>query len=152
MTWISVDTIEDLEKLAEENCWEDSETLEFYASPFVEKYFPDDVSRSGYRNMNIHVLIDACSSMGPILEIVFIDADWTSLSYLTQLFIGGHIDTLKRVYIEDYKGDTEMRCSRLIYRYLQERPTHRSGHYYANAQHGASPAALTGAGDLCVRC
>jgi hypothetical protein len=83
--------------------------------------------------MNIHMLVDACSPHGAILELVFIDADWSSLSYLTQPFVGGRIDTLKRVYIEDYEGDTKMRCSRLIYRFMQEQPIHRSGSYYTTA-------------------
>jgi hypothetical protein len=138
MSWTSVDTCEDLDRLANENCWEDSETLEFYASPYVAEYFPDDISRSGYRNMNIHVLIDACSSSGSILEMVFIDADWTSLSYLTEPFVSGRVDSLKRVYIEDHKGDTRMRCSRLIYRFLSAEPIHRSGRYYAAAQQRAT--------------
>lgn len=145
MTWISVDTPSDLEELAEANCWEDSESLEFHASPVSAPYFPIDVSRSGYQNMNIHLLVDACSSHGQILEMVFIDADWSSLSYLTKPFIGGRIDQLKRVYIEDYNGDTKMRCSRLIYRFMKLQPVHRSGKYYTNAQQGGQPDAF-GAG------
>ena len=141
MTWKSVDTPSDLEQLAAANCWEDSETLEFYATPANADYFPNDVSRSGYQNMNIHMLVSACSSNALILELVFIDADWSSLSFLTQPFVGGRIDSLKRVYIEDYKGDTKMRCSRLIYRFMQEEPIHRSGRYYTAAQqsHPAGP-------------
>lgn len=134
MTWKAVDTSADLNELAEENCWDDSETLEFYANPSVEPYFPSDVSRSGYVNMNIHLLIQADSCKGEILEIVFIDADLSSLSYLTQPEFDGRVDNLKRIYIEDDLGNTSMRCSRLIYRYMPEEPIHYSGHYYATAQ------------------
>lgn len=134
MTWISVDTSADLDQLAAANCWEDSEVLEFYATPANAAYFPSDISRSGYRNMNIHILVDACSTNGPIMELVFIDADYSSLSYLTQPFIAGRIDSLKRVTIEDNKGHTKMRCSRLIYRFMEEEPIHRSGRYYTTAQ------------------
>lgn len=132
MTWISVNTQSDLNELAAANCWEDSKTLEFHATPVNDPYFPDDVSRSGYQNMNIHLLVDACSSSGPILEMVFIDADWSTLSYLTEPFVSGRIDLLKRVYIEDYSGDSKMRCSRLIYRFLNEESIYHSGKYYAS--------------------
>ena len=101
MAWTSVDTQSDLDQLEAANYWEDSDTLEFHATPANAPYYPDDVSRSGYRNMNIHLLVDACSSEGQILELVFIDADSSSLSYLRKPFIGGRIDSLKRVYIEE---------------------------------------------------
>ncbi|MDO9569403.1 MAG: hypothetical protein Q7J58_08490 [Hydrogenophaga sp.] len=137
MTWTAVDSNADLRELADSNCWEDSETLEFYATTACERYFPTDVSRSGYINMNIHVLLSACSPRGEILEIVFIDADWSSLNYLTHVFIGGRIDPLKRVNIEDANGSLEMRCSRIIYRYLQQDPVHRSGHYFVAHHQGS---------------
>jgi len=138
MTWKAVDTNADLNELSEGNCWDDSETLEFYANPFVEPYFPSDVSRSGYENMNIHLLIHADSYKGEILEIVFIDADYASLSYLIQPCFNGRVDALKRIYIEDTIGNTMMRCSRLIYRYMPEEPIHHSRRYYATAQQSVS--------------
>ena len=97
--------------------------------------FPTDVSRSGYSNMNIRVLIRADSSLGGILEMVFIDVDLSSLKYLTHPFVAGRIDALKRIYIEDYTRETKMRCSRLIYRFMNEDPLHRSGYYYSTLQH-----------------
>ena len=134
MSWNFVDSTEEFEELAGANCWEDSQVLELYATPRNEDYFPSDVSRSGHRNMNIHMLVDACSGRAPILELVFIDADTSSLHYLMQPFVQGRIDNLKRVYIENHKGELKMRCSRLIYRFVEEEELHFSGSYYATAQ------------------
>ena len=133
MNWIFINSKEDLTTLEESNCWEDSSVLEFYATPKNESYFPSDISRSGYRLMNIHMLIGACSPQGQILELAFIDCDQSDLHFLTQPFIRGRIDSLKRIEIENHKGATKLRCSRLIYRYCEPQDLHYSGQYYQNA-------------------
>jgi hypothetical protein len=118
MTWTPIDTSDDLRRLDQAVCWEDSETLEYYASFQNEDFFPSDVSRSGYMNKNIHVLCRADSQLGPYLEMVLIDCDWHGSRFLDNPCMSGSVDSLKRVQIEDAKGATVMRCSRLIYRFL----------------------------------
>lgn len=130
--WQSVDTQAELDDLAARVCWEDSETQEIYATPANLDYYPSDVSRSGYRLMNVHVLINADSSVAPFLELAFVDCDRTNIHFLTHLFVKGRIDGLKRVELEDGKGQAVLRCSRLIFRFLSESQEMWSGHYFRN--------------------
>ncbi|THU00207.1 hypothetical protein E9531_10560 [Lampropedia puyangensis] len=132
MTWIKIDTASDLELLNQSNCWDDSTTLKFYASNKDYDYFPPDrAAVGGFFSFNIHLLLEACSADKPILELVFIGADWTNLQYLSSPhFFNSRIDKLKRVYIESSNGDTEMRCSRLIYRYMEENEIHFSSRHF----------------------
>jgi hypothetical protein len=132
MNWISIDSQQGLDSFSESVCWEDSDTLEFYATLANESFFPTDISRSGGFNMNVHILIDACSSEARYLEMVFVDCDHASPHYLTNTFIAGRIDSLKRIEVFDWKNDLVMRCSRLIYRFLDEAPALRSGRYFRN--------------------
>jgi len=117
--WISIDNNEDLKNLDSSNCWEDTELVEFYGTTLDEKYFPSDVSRSGYTNKNLHLLLNADSSNGSYLEIVLIDCDFYNSSYLENVHFSGRVDGLKRVEIFDYQDNLRMRCSRAIYRWLE---------------------------------
>ena len=120
MEWKSVDTQSDLDKLDNSVCWEDSKVLEYYAKFSNESYFPSDVSRSGWVNKNIHILIEAVAGTAPYLEIVLIDCDHFSSLFLERILFQGRVDSLKRIEIIDYKDNLVMRCSRLIYRFLTE--------------------------------
>jgi len=139
MDWRSIDSQVDLDELAESTCWEDSETLEFYATQAVEDYFPADVSRSGYTKMNLHLLLDACSARQPYLEMVFVDCDRTDIHFLTHFFVRGRVDGLKRVELEDGKGQMQLRCSRLIYRFVEDNEAVRSRHYFQKTDTEPSP-------------
>ena len=48
MNWIAVDTTEELKRLDSAVCSADFETIEFYSTAQNEKFFPGDISRSGY--------------------------------------------------------------------------------------------------------
>lgn len=120
MNWKSVDTQADLDELCQKVCWEDSETIEFYGKLGNEPYFPDDISRSGHRNQNIHVLCRICSHAGAWMELVLIDCDWFYFSSLRHLRMQGKVDSLRRVDLQDEKKSTLLRCSRLIYRFLTQ--------------------------------
>ncbi len=117
MNWIVVNSQVDLDDLNSSVCWEDSESIEYYATIRDEEYFPNDVSRSGYVNKNIHLLCQVCSSRERYLEMVLIDCDRLAPRFLDRPFMNGRVDTLKRIEIVDYRGDLRMRCSRLIYRF-----------------------------------
>ena len=132
MNWTAVNSTEDLNRLDDAVCWEDSQTVEYYATIRTEDFFPSDVSRSGYIKKNVYVLCKADSPSGPYLEMVFIDCDSYSSHFLDRPYMSGRVDSLKRVVIEDHKGDIAMRCSRLIYRFLSaERVT--DGQYYGRS-------------------
>ena len=120
MEWINVDTQIDLDNFDQSVCWEDSEVLEYYAKLSNESYFPSDISRSGWINKNIHILIESDSDKAPYLEIVLVDCDHFSSLFLEQLSFQGRVDSMKRIEITGYKDTLEMRCSRLIYRFLAE--------------------------------
>jgi len=118
MNWTAIDQQSDLDELDASNYWEDSEVVEYYALVPDEKYFPDDVSRSGWTNKNIHILINADSSRGSHLEIVLIDCDHFDSHYLENIHFHGRVDVLKRVEVTNHDGAIRMRCSRKIYKWL----------------------------------
>jgi len=62
MDWTAVDSQADLDQLDRSICWEDSEAVRFHGSPLNRADYPADVSRSGFVNKNVHVVIDTCSS------------------------------------------------------------------------------------------
>jgi hypothetical protein len=131
MEWEFIESQKDLDTFSQSVCWEDSETLEFYGTHINESYFPSDISRSGYHNLNIHILCDVCTQKAPYLEMVFIDCDHASISFLTNIFISGRVDNLKRIEMLTGNGDLIWRCSRLIFRFLDDdNPIYRSGRYF----------------------
>ena len=119
MDWKSIDTQYDLAFFDQLICWDDSELSEFCGTRQNEDYFPYDISRSGYGYLNLHVLYDVCSTQGKFLHIVLIDCDDFSSRFLFHLsFEKGRVDTLKRVEVRD--DWREMRCARMIYRFVSE--------------------------------
>jgi hypothetical protein len=141
MDWTPIDTTDDLRRLDQAVCWEDSETLEYYASFRNEDFFPCDVNRSGSMNKNIHVLCRVDSQWGPYLELVLIDCDWYRSGFLDKPCLSGRVDSLKRVHIEDAWGATAMRCSRLIYRVLPAGDV-AEGRYYRPGALAGRPASI----------
>ena len=122
MDWNVVDSQADLDKLDESVYWDDSESVEYYALTGNEPFFPSDVCRSGYVHKNVHVLCRICSRTGAYyLELVCIDSDHFSSFFLDHPHMHGHVDSLKRVDILDHRNDIAMRCSRVIYRFLDEK-------------------------------
>ena len=119
MQWKSVDNREDLRWLDRAASWEDSITLEVYTLGRSERYFPEDISRSGYEHKNLHLLLEVDSTHGDYMHLVLVDCDQYSCSFIESPFFGGRVDGLKRVEVTDYKGATHMRCSRIIYRFLE---------------------------------
>jgi hypothetical protein len=132
-SWQTIESQADLNALDKRVCWEDSGTVEYYASTKNEKYFPSDVSRSGYANKNIHVLCRICSNEAAYLEMVWVDCDWFTCRFLDCPHMSGRVDTLKRVEVLDAKRSTMMRCSRLIYRFLQEADV-AEGSFYVQSE------------------
>ena len=121
MDWIAVDSQADLDKLDKSVCWRDCSSIEYYALTACEPYYPSDVSRSCYVHKNIHVLCRICSPVVAYLELVLIYCDFCSPFFLDGPHMQGHVDSLKRIEILDHRNDIAMRCSRLIYRFLDEK-------------------------------
>jgi len=118
MEWHRIDTQDDLNRLDAQVCWDDSETIEYYANPKNERYFPDDVARSGYSDKHLHVLCRVCSAPANFLEIVFVACDYYSPSFLDSIALSGKVDKLKRIEITDRRGSLRLRCGRMIYRFV----------------------------------
>ena len=115
MFWHAIETQADLDSLDKRVCWEDSDTVEYYATTRNEDYFPSDVSRSGYIHKNVHVLCRICSPEAAYLAMVWIHCDWFTGRFLDHPHMSGRVDSLKRVEILDVKRSTQMRCSRVIW-------------------------------------
>ena len=118
MPWKSTDSEDNFLWLDRAVCWEDSTTLEVYVLDRNELYFPDDISRSGYTNKNVHLFFEVVSPHGDHLHLVLIDCDHYSASFIENPIFTGRVDTPKRVEVTDAHGTTRMRRSRLICRFL----------------------------------
>lgn len=116
--WCSVDTQADLDALDSSSCWPDSRCLEFYGLSQSERYFPGDISRSGYEHPNVHLFVELSGSRHTHMHVVCIDCDWYQTAFLSQPDFRGRVDTLRRVEVTDSYGSTRMRCSRLVYQFL----------------------------------
>ena len=132
MNWIDVKTNDDLKELDRSVCWEDSNTVEYYATGINEEDFPQDINRSGYENKNIHILLDSDSKLGPFIEMVFIDCDHYSSMFLDSIYMSGRVDDLMRTEIYNAKKSMVMRCSRVIYRFLSNEQVSRGQKYFLN--------------------
>lgn len=120
--WKSVDTQSDLEELGTFLPDHDKETLEFYGTYANESYFPKDLSLSGHRYKNLHLLVRVSGPRGfAYLELVFIACEYISGTFLDDVHVLGRLDSLKRLEGSDVK------CARLIYRWVDE-PA--SGRYF----------------------
>lgn len=81
------------------------------------------MSRSGYERKDVHVLLEACSTAAPFLELVFIHCDWIGENAFERLCLQSHVDTLRRVELCAHDGAILVRCARLVYRWLAEADT-----------------------------
>lgn len=120
MGWSTIDSQNDLNNFDQSVCWDDSEVLEYYGKITNESYFPNDISRSGYTNKNIHVFIKSDSNQAPYMEMVLIDCDYLNMYFIENISFQGYVDRLKRIEITEKKSSLLMRCSRMIYRFLKE--------------------------------
>jgi hypothetical protein len=122
MNWQSIDSQTDLDSFAKSVCWEDSSTFAYFATEENRDGYPSDVSRSGFTRKNLHIFCSADSSKGKFLEMAFIHADSFTSDFLDQPFVGGRVDSLRRVELTDAKGRTLLRCGRMIFRFRAEQP------------------------------
>gem|GEM_PF-2120240 len=118
--WKFVDTQADLDFFGPSFYWHDSELLEFCGTRQEGDYFPHDVSRSGYLHLHLHALYEVYAAPGRYLHLVLICCEHYNSIVLQHGPWQGRVDTLKRVEIYGWKNSLEMRCARMIYRFLSE--------------------------------
>jgi hypothetical protein len=124
-SWKTVDTQDHLEKLSAHFCeGHDCETLEFYAKPTHEKYFPADISRRGYDDKNLHVLLEMPAGDASHLELVFVGYEYVGNDFLDNICLDGRLDSLGRFEIGDKLNGTGLKCARLVYRWVDQAPIH----------------------------
>jgi hypothetical protein len=122
-TWTNVDSQYDLNSLRDAYAWDETELVEFYGCLTNEPYFPEDISRTGSTNVNVHVLIEIArhkESDADFVELVLIGCDMLDLTFMQCPRFEGRVDSLKRVSIDE-GGGADMRCARLIYRLIHDR-------------------------------
>src|SRR4030095_8301165 len=82
-------------------------------------WFPKDVSRSGHENWNVRVLFYVADKRGSHLELLLVDCDEVGRHLFRGFALRGRVDTLKRVEVSNPDGEVRMRCSRLMYRFVE---------------------------------
>lgn len=119
--WMFIENQDDLDKLNGSFDWgEGATTVEVFACRKNEDYFPKIISR-GFDGLNVHLLIQLLEDEEPdFVEFVLIDCDELNAHYCTMPHFSGRVDSLKRVTLEDTSG-RQMRCARLIYRYVTDK-------------------------------
>lgn len=128
MSWITVDSADDLQRLDRLVCWEDSSVVELYAKGGHEAFFPDEINRSGYSALNYYLLCEGTSAAIAYLEIALVHCEWLAPSFLGNPFFQGRVDSLMRVEVWDYQKSTLMRCARLLYRVHDPSSGAKPGH------------------------
>jgi len=117
--WQVVDDQAGLDALDESVNWDDAEAVAFVADTITANpVFPSDVSRSGYLKPNIRVLFFVADRRGSHLELIFVDCDEFDTPLFRGLTLRGRVDTLRRVEVNDAQGQPRLRCSRLMYRFI----------------------------------
>jgi hypothetical protein len=136
MFWQTIESQGDLDTLNRRVCWEDLETVEYYATPRNEPYFPPDIARSTYHHKNIHILCRLSYPELLYLEMVWIHCDWVEGYFLEHPQLSGRVDRLKRVEILNDWKRTDMRCARLMFRFLPEEEV-SLGSFFSQEPRGA---------------
>ena len=118
-SWTPIESPAELESLDDHGLWDDAETVAFVGDTVSnQEIFPRDVSRSGYINWNIRVLLYVGHADGSHLEVMLVDCDEFSSSLLRNFSLRGQVDSLKRVEVCGRDGRRLLRCSRMMYRFM----------------------------------
>ncbi|MEZ4438263.1 MAG: hypothetical protein R3B72_04200 [Polyangiaceae bacterium] len=118
--WTPIDSQEDLDALNRSLAWDDATLVEFYVTSVLYDDLPSDVSRSGFTQLTMYVLIDTGDAEPSLLELAFLHCDRLALSHVSagDFVLRGYVDSLKRVELTDRGDQTQVRCARLAFRRL----------------------------------
>jgi hypothetical protein len=117
--WQLIDDQAGLDSLDGSVNWHDAEPVAFVGDTVPSNaLFPAEVARSGFLNANVRVLFFVADRRGSHLEIVFVDCDEIGSYLFRGLSLSGHVDSLKRVDVVASDGERRLRCSRLMYRFI----------------------------------
>ena len=117
--WQLIEEQADLDSLDGSVNWDDADPVAFVGDTASSNpIFPADVARSGYLNANIRLLLFVADARGSHLELVFVDCDEIGSHVFRGLTLHGRVDSLKRVEVERSDGERRLRCSRLMYRFI----------------------------------
>ncbi len=134
MDWQGVNTESELRQLDERIVWDDSSVVEFHATSCLRDGLPTDVSRSGFHDLNLYLVIDDSISK---YEFALIACDRLGANMpLVLSGFRGRIDSLKRVEIRTRKGETVFRCARLAYREIEREGNATDGLGFDDATSG----------------
>jgi hypothetical protein len=118
-SWLTIDDQSALDSLYASMAWSDGCVVAFVGATQVEAPFiPADVSRSGHVNWDLRLLLYIPSARGSHLELLLVDCDSFSADLFRGFSLRGRVDSLKRVDVTDRQGQRVLRCSRLLYRFL----------------------------------
>jgi hypothetical protein len=119
-SWRLIDSQADLVSLDDCINWDDAEAVALVGQRDVgNSLLPLDVARSGYINWNLRVLFFVAHGSGSHLELMLVDCDETGPGLFAGFTLNGRVDKLKRVEILNPSGQRQLRCSRLMYRFIE---------------------------------
>jgi hypothetical protein len=117
--WRLVDDQAGLDALDASVNWDDAEPVAFVGESLSSSpILPSDVARSGHHYPNLRLLLYVADGRGSHLELLFVDCDEAGAHVFRGLTLRGRVDSLRRVEVDDLKGQRQLRCSRLMYRFL----------------------------------
>lgn len=122
--WRTIESQAELDALDASVDWDDAEAVAFVGDTrSAHEWLPKDVARSGHLNWNVRVLFHVADKRGSHLELVLVDCDEVGAHLFRAFSLRGRVDTLKRVEVNDSAGGRRMRCSRLLYRFVDIDPS-----------------------------
>ena len=117
--WRSIDCQDDLSSLDGAINWDDAEAVALVGQRDSGNHsLASDVARSGYVNWNLRVLFFVAHQNGSHLELMLVDCDETGAGLFAGFSLNGRVDRLKRVEVLSSSGHRKLRCSRLMYRFM----------------------------------
>jgi hypothetical protein len=121
VAWRRIDAQVDLDELDASVGWDHADVVAMVVDSRPDQAsFPDDVSRSGFLKWNVRVLLSVDDRRGSHLELGLLDCDRIPGDFNANGFsLSGRVDSLKRVTVYSSSEQLRLRCSRLLYRFVE---------------------------------
>lgn len=115
--WQSIDQQEDLDAMDRTVCWDDADLIEIHGGRGTWTEGSVDIHRRGVDALDYRVLLRFSGKETPYLELAFVECDAFNQSVFLE-GLRGRVTTLMQVEIG--RGFGGVRCSRMLYRWLQK--------------------------------